>query len=59
MRMYTLWRVDPRTEDVAQLQHEGMPVLFEKKAEAEEYGRKDPEVWEETVLVLPVNVGLA
>lgn len=59
MRMYTLWKLDPRTEEVAQLQCDGMPVLFENWADAEEHGRGDPQVWDETVLILPVTVGHA
>jgi hypothetical protein len=36
-----------------------MPVLFEREADAAAYGRRDPEVWEEELRVVPVTVGLA
>ena len=59
MRMYTLWKFDPRTNAAALLEHEGIPVLFEREAEAEAYGQSDPEVWEDELRIVPVNVGLA
>ena len=59
MRMYTLWKLDPHDHSVARLEHDGIPVLFEQVAEAEEYGQTDPEVWDEELRVVPVTVGLA
>ncbi len=59
MRMYTLWKFDPNDRSTARLEHDGMPVLFEREAEAEAYGRTDPEVWEEELRVVPMTVGLA
>jgi len=59
MRMYTLWKFDPCACTAARLDNEGMPVLFEREADAAAYGRRDPEVWEEELRVVPVTVGLA
>jgi hypothetical protein len=57
--MYTLWKFDPHTNAAARLEHEGMPVLFERRAEAEAYGRPEVEEWGEQVFVVPVTVGSA
>ena len=51
MRMYTLWKFDPHADGVARLEHEGMPVLFAERAEAE--------AWNDDVRVVPVTVGRA
>ena len=59
MRMYTLWKLDPRAEDVSRLEDDGMPVLFAEQAEAEAYGRVEAEAWNDDVRVFPVTVGQA
>ncbi len=59
MQMYTLWKLDPHDHSVARLEHEGMPVLFEQRAEAEAYGRPEGEEWGDHVVVIPVTVGHA
>ena len=59
MRMYTLWKFDPHADGVARLEHEGMPVLFAERAEAEAYGRVEAEAWNDDVRVVPVTVGRA
>ncbi|HEX7551046.1 MAG TPA: hypothetical protein VF579_10790 [Candidatus Methylomirabilis sp.] len=59
MRMYTLWKFDPRADGVARLEHEGMPVLFAERAEAEAYGRVEADAWNDDVRVVPVTVGQA
>ncbi len=59
MRRYTPWKFDPRTCTAARLDNDGMPVLFEQRAEAEAYGQADPEVWKEELRIVPVTVGLA
>ena len=57
--MYTLWRFDPRTCTTARLEHDGIPVLFEQRSEAEAYGRPEVEEWGDHVVVIPVTVGHA
>ena len=59
MRMYTLWKFDPQADGVARLEHEGMPVLFAERAEAEAYGRVEADAWNDDVRVVPVTVGQA
>jgi hypothetical protein len=51
MRMYTLWKFDPHADEVARLEHEGMPVLFAERAEAEAYGQAKAEAWNDDVRV--------
>jgi len=59
MRMYTLWKFDPHADEVARLEHEGMPVLFAGRAEAEAYGQAKAEAWNDDVRVVRVTVGQA
>ncbi|MEI8191444.1 MAG: hypothetical protein WCI75_17155 [candidate division NC10 bacterium] len=59
MRMYTLWKFDPHANGVARMEHEGMPVLFERRTDAEAYGRVEAEAWNDDVRVVPVTVGQA
>ena len=59
MRMYTLWKLDPKANEVARLEHEGRPVLFAERTEAEAYGRGEAAAWNEDVRVFPVIVGQA
>ncbi len=59
MRMYTLWKFDPQADMAARLEHEGMPVLFAERAEAEAFALPEVEEWGDRVLVIPVTVGLA
>jgi len=59
MRMETLWKLDPKADEVSRLEHEGIPVLFAERAEAEAYGQGEAAAWNDDVRVFPVNVGQA
>jgi hypothetical protein len=59
MWMYTLWKLDPQADEVSRLEHEGMPVLFAERAEAEPYGQGEAAAWNDDVRVFPVTVGQA
>jgi len=59
MRMYTLWKFDPHANGAARLEHEGMPVLFAERAEAEAFAQPEVEEWGDHLLVIPVTVGRA
>lgn len=59
MRMYTLWKLDPKADEVSRLEDDGMPVLFAERAEAEAYSRVEAAAWNDDVRVFPVTVGQA
>ena len=59
MRMYELWRMGKAGEFAARLEDQCGPVLFPCRREAEEYSRKEAELWEDTFIILEVRVGMA
>ncbi len=59
MQMYELWKWTSPCDRPARLEHEGMPVLFAERAEAEAFVQPDAEEWGDQYLVIPVRVGLA